>query len=149
MQLSGNTTGAYKRKVGRRSRNQNRSEVGQPFLILPNLNKKLKFSKRSLTTVLVMAIKIGIFIGAFAVLFSLVRGDPQLQAPPQPDQEMVDSVRAIQTLLQKPPLPFPPPPPPPFPQECFKCGLKCEYPNDPSMTTTVNIFFKLIRKTKN
>ncbi|KAL7078911.1 hypothetical protein ACQ4LE_002440 [Meloidogyne hapla] len=105
MQLSGNTTGAYKRK-------------------------------RSLTTVLVMAIKIGIFIGAFAVLFSLVRGDPQLQAPPQPDQEMVDSVRAIQTLLQKPPLPFPPPPPPPFPQECFKCGLKCEYPNDPSMTTT-------------
>ena len=74
MQLSGNTIGAYKRKGGHRSRLQNRKEDGQPFLILPNLNKKLKFSKRSLATALIMAIKIGVFIGALAVLFSLVKG---------------------------------------------------------------------------
>ena len=74
MQLSGNSTGAYKRKLGRRSRHQIRSVVDEPFLILPNLNRKFKVSKRSLTTALIMAIKIGAFIGAFALIFSLVRG---------------------------------------------------------------------------
>ncbi|CAK5047230.1 unnamed protein product [Meloidogyne enterolobii] len=160
MQLSGNTIGAYKRKVGHRSRLQNRKEDGQPFLILPNLNKKLKFSKRSLATALIMAIKIGVFIGALAVLFSLVKGETQ------PDKDVVGCVQALITILHKPPPPpptsggkppLPPkdgqpspppngqhppppngqqPPPPPLPQECIKCGEKCgiKPPTDASKT---------------
>nr|CAD2169625.1 unnamed protein product [Meloidogyne enterolobii] len=134
MQLSGNTIGAYKRKVGHRSRLQNRKEDGQPFLILPNLNKKLKFSKRSLATALIMAIKIGVFIGALAVLFSLVKGDTQ------PDNDVVGCVQALINIIKNPPPPPPstsdgkppplppngqPPPPPPLPKECIQCGAKC------------------------
>uniref|UniRef100_A0A914KYJ3 Uncharacterized protein n=1 Tax=Meloidogyne incognita TaxID=6306 RepID=A0A914KYJ3_MELIC len=134
MQLSGNTIGAYKRKGGHRSRLQNRKEDGQPFLILPNLNKKLKFSKRSLATALIMAIKIGVFIGALAVLFSLVKGDTQ------PDNDVALCVQALINIIKNPPPPPPstsdgkppplppngqPPPPPPLPKECIQCGAKC------------------------
>uniref|UniRef100_A0A914MTV5 Uncharacterized protein n=1 Tax=Meloidogyne incognita TaxID=6306 RepID=A0A914MTV5_MELIC len=140
MQLSSNTIGAYKRKGGLRSRLQNRKEDGQPFLILPNLSKKLKFSKRSLATALIMAIKIGVFIGALAVLFSLVRGDSQQ------DNDVVLCVQALINIIKNPPPPpsssdgkpppppngqHPPPPngqhppPPPLPQDCIKCGEKC------------------------
>ncbi|CAK5047216.1 unnamed protein product [Meloidogyne enterolobii] len=155
MQLSGNTIGAYKRKVEHRSRLQNRKEDGQPFLILPNLNKKLKFSKRSLATALIMAIKIGVFIGALAVLFSLVKGETQ-----PADKDVVGCVQALITILHKPPPPpstsggkppLPPkdgqpppppngqhPPPPPLPQECIKCGEKCGI-KPPTDATKTNV----------
>nr|CAD2152423.1 unnamed protein product [Meloidogyne enterolobii] len=165
MQLSGNTIGAYKRKVGHRSRLQNRKEDGQPFLILPNLNKKLKFSKRSLATALIMAIKIGVFIGALAVLFSLVKGETQ------PDKDVVGCVQALITILHKPPPPpstsdgkpppppngqHPPPPngqhppPPPLPQECIKCGEKCGIkPPTDATKTNVNKYLNYNQKNIN
>uniref|UniRef100_A0A915M7H3 Uncharacterized protein n=1 Tax=Meloidogyne javanica TaxID=6303 RepID=A0A915M7H3_MELJA len=114
---------------------------------------------RSLATALIMAIKIGVFIGALAVLFSLVRGDSQQ------DNDVVLCVQALINIIKNPPPPpsssdgkpppppngqhppppngqHPPPPngqhppPPPLPQDCIKCGEKCgiKHPNDANTT---------------
>ncbi|KAF7635003.1 hypothetical protein Mgra_00005600 [Meloidogyne graminicola] len=121
MNLSGNSNGSYKRKVGRRNWHQNRNEAEQPFIVLPNLNRIFKVSKRSLTSTLIMAIKIGVFVVALAILFSLVRAPPNLSGqppagpppsgappagPPSPDPDVVNCVQA----LLNPPPPISPPP---------------------------------------